>query len=612
MTALRFDTLLRRAARPAALVIFSAVLLLSAWAHSSAEVSYDFEQPVFFEKGQTVKDHALVCVDGLFHLYYTTGDGAHLGYATSPDLRHWTDAGEILAAGPDEWDRAGVWAPSVVPYPHGPGYYLMFYTGVNAAFAQRTCLAMSHVLHRWNKITEPLFTPFHGDTLWMRWNENEWSNYRDPGFYAEGDTCYLAHTAQTRDNRGAIALARSIDRFRWEDAGALYVHDSWHALESPFVLKRAGVYHLFFTEETVGGVSHMSSPSLTGGWSILNRSIIDGGHAAEVLDLGADRYLISRHTSYTSAAELVSTIKMDTLVWKGTEPAVEMANRLEGWSVLWGTAFQHQPTFRENAHYRGDDTTRTGFEGNWWIGTYESFAGPLSGTDPGSFQGDAPRGAIRSTAFTVTGRSMRLLVGGGDYLDSCYVALCDATTGAILLRETGRNRDLMDERLWDLSPYIGTEVYLLIVDDCSSSFGHINVDGIEERPLSISPPPDGDGSTPSPMKRPPRFERQSARSAGAGRASETLAAITGTPNPFNPETEISVCGAPGSILSITIYDAAGRRLRSFSARAGADGTAAVRWDGRDRSGAALPAGVYFAALRGAARGTAVTKLVLAR
>jgi beta-fructofuranosidase len=597
----------------AGFAIFGAAALSCLGGSAGGTVAFDFEGPVFYEPGQLVKDHALVSIDGAFHLFYMTTNQRSFGYATSEDLRHWTIHGRVLAAGPDAWDSQAIWAPSVVSCPYGPAYFLMFYTGVTSVMAQRTCLAMSHVPYLWDKASDALFTPFHGDTLWMKWNENEWSNYRDPGFYRENETCYLAQTAHTRNGLGAIALAQSDDYFTWRDAGPLYVHYNWHALESPFLMKRGGVYHLFFTEEEVGGVSHMSSDSLASGWDILKRSIIDGGHAAEVLDLGSDRYIISRHTSYTSTAGPVSTIRFDTLGWDGDEPRVDMTNLLDGWTVLRGTAFDHQPVFGNNPAYRGDDTTDVGFEGNWWIGTYERFAGPLTGTEPGAVQGDGARGAIRSRAFIVTGYSMRLLVGGGDYPDSCYVALCDAASGLILCRETGRNRDAMDERIWNLSPYRGRAVYITIVDDCGAPFGHINVDGIEERMGAVTPPPPPDA------KRPPAKGGGDGRTFAASLSDERLegpvrggASLTSSPNPCNPAARIVVRCASGEAITVSIYDVAGRAIRDLTAQTDAHGEAVVDWNGEDRFGTQLPSGVYFALLRDAQSVLARCKIVLAR
>ena len=610
---LRNDTSLRSPrACLAGFLVFGAAALAMLSASARGSVAFDFEGPVFHVPGEIVKDHSLVLIDGTFYLYFMSTDERSFAYATSEDLRHWTVHPSILHTGPAARDSLMIWAPAVTYYPYGPGYYLMYYTGVNDSVAQRTCLAMSHVPYLWNKAPDALFTPFHGDTLWIRWNERHWSNYRDPGFFRENGTCYLVQTAHTRDWHGALALARSDDYFTWHDAGPLYVHYNWHALESPFLMKRNGVYHVFFTEEEVGGVSHMSSDSLHSGWDIVKRTIIDGGHAAEVLDLGGDRYLISRHTAYSSVDGPVSSIRIDSLALDGEAPRVKMTNLLDGWTVLWGTAFDHQPVFGNNPRYRGDDTTLIGFEGDWWIGTYEGFGGPLTGTEPGAVQGETARGAIRSRDFTVTGLSMRLLVGGGAYPDSCYVALCDAATGAVLCRETGRNRDLMDERIWDLSPYRGKAVYLTIVDNCGSRLGHINVDGIEERMTPVSPPAPPVG--PGPRGRSKEKRQLYASGLAESRldeAPETPWIVCG-PNPFNPSTGISIHGAPDANLTVSIYDATGRGLCDLCARTNERGDGALRWNGVGHAGAPLPSGVYFAVLKDGPRILARAKLVLAR
>ena len=296
-----------------------------------------------------------------------------------------------------------------------------------------------------------------------------------------------------------------------------------------------------------------------------------------------------------------------------------MTNLLDGWRVLWGTAFDRQPVFGDNPRYRGDFATPIGFEGNWWIGTYERFNGPISGPHPGDIQGESARGAIRSEKFTVTGFSMRLLVGGGNYPDSCYVALCDAATGAILCRETGKNTDRMDERFWDLTPYRGRSAYLTIVDNCVSPFGHINVDGIEERITDVLPPggnPGCTGKSHSDGSIKSSAERNATPGdgpAGAPGAPEHVSpSLSSSPNPFNPETEISARGEPGEIVTVSIYDVAGHSLCDLEARTDAGGEARIRWSGADRRGATLPSGVYLAVLKSGGRILAKSKLVLAR
>jgi hypothetical protein len=582
-------------------------------------VAYDFEGPVYYRPGEIVKDHSLIRIGDTFHLYSivvaSNGQERSFGHSTSPDLRHWTRQPDALFAGPQSWDSAAIWAPTVVRYSIDPRFFVMYYTGVNKYWAQRMGFALTADPNIFCKAPSESYPPFHGDTSWMYWYENQWSNYRDPGFFKENNTCYMVFTAHTWAWKGAIALATSSDYFTWHDAGPIYVANNWHAIESVFLMKRNDRYHLFFTEETTEGISHMSSDSLRSGWNIATRTIIDLGAASEVLDLGDDRYIFSRHTKYVTAAEPISSIRFDTLGWYGDQPRVQMTNLLGGWTILWGTAFDRQPVFGDNPRFRGDFATTIGFEGNWWIGTYERFNGPISGPRPGEIQGESARGAIRSEEFIVTGSSMRLLVGGGNYPDSCYVALCDAATGAILCRETGKNTDRMDERFWDLTPYRGRSAYLTIVDNCVSPFGHINVDGIEERITDVIPPPGGDrgragkshsnGSTKSSAKPTPG-------DGPAGAPEHVSPSLSSSPNPFNPETEISARGEPGKIVTVSIYDIAGHSLCDLEARTDGGGEARIRWSGMDRRGATLPSGVYLAVLKSGGRILARSKLVLAR
>lgn len=574
-----------------------------------AGVSFDFEGPVFFEPGILVKDHALIHRDGLYHIFYIRGDEKTFGHATSPDLRHWTLLEPVLQAGPDPWDERMIWAPCIVDGLSDTGYLLMYYTGVNSSVAQQTCLAIATSPDSWAKAPPELFTPFHGDTSWTEWSEDTWSNYRDPGYIEDGGRYYLLHTARTKQGLGAIGLAMSSDRLSWSDAGPLYIHDSWHALESPFLLKRHGRYHLFFTEEGVGGVSHMSSESMTSGWNIYTRAIIDGGHAVELFEISPDAHLFSRHTSYLApSGDLISTIRIDTLTWSDDDPQVGITGVLEqDWTVLWGNAFDHQPVFGDNPAYRGEEPGGIGFEGNWWIGTYERFAGPLSGTFPGSIQGDEACGAIRSKTFTVSGDRIRLLVGGGYFPSSCYVALCDASTDKVRFRETGRNDDRLEERFWDVSSLKNAQVYLLIMDNSTRPFGHINVDGIEER--STAPDPDPADNNTKPTREPFKdFDiLRSISDPSAGRPS-----LSNHPNPFNPSTNILFTAGAGARLSAVIYTVSGVEVRRFHPTAGPDGRGFIRWDGRDTSGIPVSSGVYLCVLKEGERIISSRKLVLNR
>jgi hypothetical protein len=66
------------------------------------------------------------------------------------------------------------------------------------------------------------------------------------------------------------------------------------------------------------------------------------------------------------------------------------------------------------------------------------------------------------------------------------------------------------------------------------------------------------------------------------------------PNPFNPSTTIRFgIPAPGSRVSLNVYDVAGRLVATLVDNERISGVREVRWDGKDRRGAEVASGVYF-------------------
>ncbi|MGE5680726.1 MAG: FlgD immunoglobulin-like domain containing protein [Bacillota bacterium] len=65
------------------------------------------------------------------------------------------------------------------------------------------------------------------------------------------------------------------------------------------------------------------------------------------------------------------------------------------------------------------------------------------------------------------------------------------------------------------------------------------------------------------------------------------------PNPFNPTTSIKYQIPTPQNVSITIFDAAGRRVRQLVNEYKAQGSYQVTWDGRNDSGTPLSSGVYL-------------------
>ena len=82
---------------------------------------------------------------------------------------------------------------------------------------------------------------------------------------------------------------------------------------------------------------------------------------------------------------------------------------IHGWDKT-GTAFNNQPTYGDNptARNRGQPAKQ---QGDWWIGGYENRPAKLS--PAGKTQGDGPQGTLTSPYFTITGKYIFYLIGGG-------------------------------------------------------------------------------------------------------------------------------------------------------------------------------------------------------
>ncbi len=65
-----------------------------------------------------------------------------------------------------------------------------------------------------------------------------------------------------------------------------------------------------------------------------------------------------------------------------------------------------------------------------------------------------------------------------------------------------------------------------------------------------------------------------------------------SPNPCNPAADLSIQDSPDQIVSVSVFDLRGRRVRNTTVRTDASGRASYRFDGLNTTGSALPAGMY--------------------
>lgn len=82
------------------------------------------------------------------------------------------------------------------------------------------------------------------------------------------------------------------------------------------------------------------------------------------------------------------------------------------------------------------------------------------------------------------------------------------------------------------------------------------------------------------------------------------------PNPFNPRTTITFTLAHDAFARVTVYTAAGRRVRQLLAEHRGPGEHTVVWDARDASGVRVASGTYLYELRVDGRRAEVRKAIL--
>ena len=86
--------------------------------------------------------------------------------------------------------------------------------------------------------------------------------------------------------------------------------------------------------------------------------------------------------------------------------------------------------------------------------------------------------------------------------------------------------------------------------------------------------------------------------AGAPKIPETFSLAQNYPNPFNPSTTIEYKLPVYSLVSLTIYNLLGQKIRSLLSQTQKPaGPHRVIWDGKDDSGRRVAAGVYFYKLK---------------
>ena len=142
------------------------------------------------------------------------------------------------------------------------------------------------------------------------------------------------------------------------------------------------------------------------------------------------------------------------------------SGKLEPWIVVEGE-FGHLLGSRDEFFGNGGEYNK---QGKYYLTTLEGSADAKRGSD-------SQRGIVVSPIFIPEKGEMTFRVGGGNG-EGTYVALC-AADGKEIKYARGVNNQAMQKAKWDLSPYAGRKMFIKIVDQSTSGWGHITADNFE-------------------------------------------------------------------------------------------------------------------------------------
>ncbi len=126
-----------------------------------------------------------------------------------------------------------------------------------------------------------------------------------------------------------------------------------------------------------------------------------------------------------------------------------------------GNAFPRRAIEGDAVHLRrGDMHSR--HAGRFWINSFEGV-------------GDQPKGTLTSVPFRLTKPFASFLVGAGSF-DDTAVELVLKDSGKVIFRATGDDTEDMERVVADLSPFVGREIGIRLVDRETVGWGHINFD----------------------------------------------------------------------------------------------------------------------------------------
>jgi putative membrane-bound dehydrogenase-like protein len=136
------------------------------------------------------------------------------------------------------------------------------------------------------------------------------------------------------------------------------------------------------------------------------------------------------------------------------------AGSLKDWHAE-GDAFAGMPVEGDVVSKRRGDM-KSGHEGRFWVGSYER-------------GGDKPRGTLTSVPFKLTKPYASFLIGAGSFATT-RAEIVRADNGVVIAKASGDDVEDMKRVAFDLTPHVGKDVFVRLVDDDTRGWGHVNFD----------------------------------------------------------------------------------------------------------------------------------------
>ncbi|KZF20775.1 glycoside hydrolase family 32 protein [Xylona heveae TC161] len=134
---------------------------------------------------------------------------------------------------------------------------------------------------------------------------------------------------------------------------------------------------------------------------------------------------------------------------------------LNGWTIISGTAFSNSGSISSATSYWGGPFDQ--------VGTYHLWGFAAAG--------DGAVGELHSSSFAASS-ALSFLIGGGYDPDNLYVALVRDADNKVLYKQTGANDEAYVRVVWNTVGYAGENVHLVVYDNATAAWGHVNVDDV--------------------------------------------------------------------------------------------------------------------------------------